>query len=141
MWFFVDHPCLMHALSNSLQEIPHAITSTRCHFHVFKTIVWVFLLKIVWFRRIFGTVQKMNIFVKNFFSKCDQIRWKLQICSHWLKKSLMENFIFSVVWAMTRSEWEMHVAAKALTNSKHLKGVRTFPLLLNKKRLTYKISK
>ena len=30
----------------------------------------------------------------NFFSKCDQIRRKLRIWSHLLKKSLMENFIF-----------------------------------------------
>ena len=30
----------------------------------------------------------------DFFSKCDQIRRKLRIWSHLLKKSLMENFIF-----------------------------------------------
>ena len=29
-----------------------------------------------------------------FFSKCDEIRRKLHIWSHLLKKSLMENFIF-----------------------------------------------
>ena len=32
-----------------------------------------------------------------FFGKCDQIRNLLQIWSHLLKKSLMENFIFCVV--------------------------------------------
>ena len=42
MWFFVDHLWKSHALSNSLQETPHAIISTRIHFHVFKPIVWVF---------------------------------------------------------------------------------------------------
>ena len=31
---------------------------------------------------------------KDFFSKCDQIRNKLRIWSHLLKKYLMENFIF-----------------------------------------------
>ena len=31
---------------------------------------------------------------KDFFSKCDQIRRKLRIWSHLLKKSLMENFNF-----------------------------------------------
>ena len=31
--------------------------------------------------------------MKNFFSKCDQIGSFLQIWSHLLKKSLMENFI------------------------------------------------
>ena len=35
--------------------------------------------------------------MKNFLSKCDQIRRKLQIWSHLLKKSLMENFIFCAV--------------------------------------------
>ena len=36
----------------------------------------------------------MNFSIKNFFSKCDQIRRKLQIWSHLLKKSLMENVNF-----------------------------------------------
>ena len=31
--------------------------------------------------------------MKDFLSKCDQIRGFLRICSHLLKKSLMENFI------------------------------------------------
>ena len=43
------------------------------------------------------TAQKLNISIKDFFSKCDQIRRKLRIWSHLLKKSLMENFIFCVV--------------------------------------------
>ena len=38
--------------------------------------------------------QKMNFSIKDLFSKCDQIGWKLQIWSHLLKKSLMENFMF-----------------------------------------------
>ena len=41
--------------------------------------------------------QKTKFSIKNFFSKCDQIRRKLQIWSHLLKKSLIENFIFCVV--------------------------------------------
>ena len=40
------------------------------------------------------TAQKMKFFIKNFFSKCDQIRRKPRVWSHLLKKSLMENFIF-----------------------------------------------
>ena len=36
----------------------------------------------------------MKFSVKDFFSKCDQIRRKLQIWSDLPKKSLMENFIF-----------------------------------------------
>ena len=41
--------------------------------------------------------QKMKFFIKEFFSKCDQIRSSLRILSHLLKKSLMENFIFCAV--------------------------------------------
>ena len=37
----------------------------------------------------------MKFSIKDFFSKCDQIRRKLWIWSHLLKNYLMENFIFS----------------------------------------------
>ena len=43
------------------------------------------------------TAQKMKLSIKDFFSQCDQIRRKLRIWSHLLKKSLMENFIFCAV--------------------------------------------
>ena len=43
----------------------------------------------------------MKFSIKGFFSKCDQIRRKLWIWSHLLKKSLMENSIFCVVLPMT----------------------------------------
>ena len=36
----------------------------------------------------------MELSVRYFFRKCNQIRKKLQIWPHLLKKSLMENFIF-----------------------------------------------
>ena len=36
----------------------------------------------------------MKISIKDFFGKCDQIRRKLRIWSHLLKKFLMKNFIF-----------------------------------------------
>ena len=39
----------------------------------------------------------MKFSVKDFFSKCHQIRKKLRIWSHLLKKSLIENFIFCAV--------------------------------------------
>ena len=42
--------------------------------------------------------QKMKFSIKDLFSKCYQIRWKLRIWSHLLKKSLMENFIFCAVY-------------------------------------------
>ena len=43
------------------------------------------------------TAQKMKFSIKDFFSKCDQIRSFLRIWSHLLKKSLMENFTFCAV--------------------------------------------
>ena len=39
----------------------------------------------------------MKSSIGDFFNKCDQIRSFLQIWSHLLKKSRMENFIFSAV--------------------------------------------
>ena len=45
-----------------------------------------------------ATAQKMEFFIKDFFGKCDKIRWKLRIWIHLLKKSLMENFIFCAVY-------------------------------------------
>ena len=44
------------------------------------------------------TAQKKKFSIKNFFCKCDQVRRKLRIWSHLLKKSLMENFIFCAVY-------------------------------------------
>ena len=40
----------------------------------------------------------MKFSIKNFFRKYDQIRMKLRIWLHLLKKSLMENFIFCAAW-------------------------------------------
>ena len=39
----------------------------------------------------------MKFSIKNFFSKCDQVRGKLRIWSYLLKISLMENFISCVL--------------------------------------------
>ena len=39
-------------------------------------------------------LKKLHFSINDFFSKCDQIRRKLRIWSHLLKKSLKENFIF-----------------------------------------------
>ena len=38
--------------------------------------------------------KRSSFSIKNFSSKCDQIRSFLRIGSHLLEKSLMENFIF-----------------------------------------------
>ena len=40
------------------------------------------------------TAQSMKLSIKDFFSKCDQIRSFLWIWTHLLKKSLTRNFIF-----------------------------------------------
>ena len=58
------------------------------------------------------TVQKMKFSIKDFFIKYDQIRSKLRIWSHLLKKSLMENFIFcaviakSIRWQYRKWSWQ-----------------------------------
>ena len=43
------------------------------------------------------TAQKMKFSIKDFFSKCDQIRRKLRIWTNLLKKPWMENLIFPVI--------------------------------------------
>ena len=48
----------------------------------------------------------MKFSIKDSFSKCDQIRRKLLIWSHLLKKPLMENFIFCVVLNPTNALWK-----------------------------------
>ena len=50
------------------------------------------------------------------------------------------SLIQKEVWAMTSSEWELYVAAKFVTNFKHL-GSQYFLLILDKKTAYYKISK
>ena len=63
--------------------------------HTFKLLLKILLPEI--YENINYTEQKMNFSIKDFFSKCDQIRSFLWIWSHLLKKSLMENFIFCAV--------------------------------------------
>ena len=41
--------------------------------------------------------KKLKFSIKDFFSKCDQIRSFLRIWLHLLKKFLMENFLFCAV--------------------------------------------
>ena len=46
----------------------------------------------------------MRFSIKDFSSKCDQIRSFLRIWSHLLKKSLMENFIFWLVTCIDKNQ-------------------------------------
>ena len=56
----------------------------------------------------------MNLFDKDFFSKCDQIRKKLRIWSHLLKKSLMENFIFCAVIKTNKSNTKSQIINRSV---------------------------
>ena len=53
-----------------------------------------------------STAEKVKLTIKDFFSNCDQIRWKQRLWSHLLRKSLLENFIFCAVKAIvTKIYW------------------------------------
>ena len=73
---------------------------------VFKfNFYFLLLLLISWSEKFWDfwfniTAQKMKFSIKDFFSKCDQIRRLRRIWSHLLKKSLMENFIFCAVYVL-----------------------------------------
>ena len=62
----------------------------------------------------------MKFSIKDFFSKCDQIRSKLPIWSYLLKESLMENFIFCALAICRKQKGES-------------KGKCIFKLLFSKK--------
>ena len=67
---------------------------------VSKTLPMALLMSILFAKAIIlssNTPQKMKFSIKEFFSKPEQIRRKLRIWSHLLRKSLMENFIFYAV--------------------------------------------
>ena len=80
----------------------------------------------------------MKFSIKDFFSKCDQIRRKLGIWSHLLKKSLMENFIFRAVieqkaWFTDQMKWRGSIeSSMAVINKKSIQcnniiiGVKCF---------------
>ena len=53
------------------------------------------------------TAQKKKFSIKDFFSKCDQIRSFLRIWSHLMKKFLMENFIFCALYIKNNKDPNM----------------------------------
>ena len=59
-----------------------------------------------------NTAQKMKFSIKDFFSKCDQIRRFLWIWSYLLKKYLMENFIFCAVKTALSCKIRQEAASK-----------------------------
>ena len=71
------------------------------------------------------TAQKMKLSIKDFFSKCDQIRRKLRIWSHLLKKPLMENFIVCAVmmkFSMTIQHHNINVYHKYFSEKSDFNG-------------------
>ena len=67
-----------------------------------RSVVFYDILDYIFKESNFDTGQKMKFPIKDFFSKCDQIRSFLRIWSHLLKKSRMENFIFFVQCDFTK---------------------------------------
>ena len=53
------------------------------------------------------TAKKMKFSIKEFFSKCDQIRSFLRIWSHLLNKFLMENVIFCTVLSILSVDFQV----------------------------------
>ena len=51
----------------------------------------------IWNEKIY-TAQKMTFSIKDFFGRCDQIRWKLRLWSHLLKNILNGKRHFFVQW-------------------------------------------
>ena len=49
---------------------------------------------------------KMKFFLKDFFSKCDQVRSYLRICSQLLKKSLTENVLVCAVLSENNNNYK-----------------------------------
>ena len=66
----------------------------KIHFYIkyFSTFSKMFLPPSLWLALFYITAQKRKFFINDFFSKCHQIRGKLRIWSHLLKKSLTKNF-------------------------------------------------
>ena len=60
-------------------------------------------------KRSISAAQKMKFSIKDYFSKCDQIRSFLRIWSHLLQKSLMENFIFCAACLLFSQHVPSHV--------------------------------
>ena len=104
---FVANPlsgkyCLSEIFSNSRKKVVFRTQKTSVMELSLKNSERLFSQKLSdrclrWFQIASDTAQKMKFSIKDFFSKCDQIRSFLRTCSHLLKKSLTENIIFCAV--------------------------------------------
>ena len=78
--------------------------------------------------------QKTKFSIKDFFSKCDQIRLFLRMWSHLLKKSFMENFVFCAAtdmqffkpktWLVCRINTRSYLVIKNNFNKKMISGAK-----------------
>ena len=98
------------------------------HYAFYHIILYDFLLVVAIITCFFlksNTAQKMRFSIKDFFSKCDQIRRLLRIWSQLLKKSLMVNFIFCAVKVSTNPDKLVESTSKNPTeNNNNLKKKR-----------------
>ena len=111
---FFDLQKSVLSTSDQLFQIRHRVLNTNCddertqewqysynnkygNLKQMKSVQNYYIKKNAWMLSPSITAQKMKFSIKDFYSKCDQIRRKLRIWSHLLKKSLMENFIFCAV--------------------------------------------
>ena len=75
---------------------PSLVTMWFDYQKAFDSVLYKWLIKAF-------TAQKKKFSIKDFFSKCDQMRSFLRIWSHLLKKSVIENFIFYAVFKTRQS--------------------------------------
>ena len=74
----------------------------------------------------YGLFKKMNFFIKEFFSKCDQIPSILRNLSHLLKKSLIGNFIFCAVMGLCIKQGFLNEETSAYISNHKFKFKGTF---------------
>ena len=89
---------LVEVKENSKRVCDGTLIPTKVLVDINYLFVWNILTICLWKSRTIAT-QKMKFPIKDFFSKCDQIRSFLRIWSHLLRKSLMENNIFCAVYS------------------------------------------
>ena len=96
-----------NAMLKAVIEVYSELLVTNCYSQIScsRHSKFVKIIPILIHSKISATTQKMKFSIKDVFSKCDQIRWKLRIWSHLQKKSLMENFVFCAVIYMYQTDF------------------------------------
>ena len=120
IWFNVFNTCFLIRWNIKI-PIASRVTGSRYGFRG----PTMYLFGNTWPCWLISTVQKMKFCIKDFFSKCDQIRRELWIWSHLLKKSLMENFI---VCAMQCAETLLRNVSYNIWSQPCVRKFSTFPI-------------